>query len=189
MSKIAFHNTLYELASSPNITPFHFQASIYKGDNTYDFIIDQDTLNVSEIKIYNDDNEIIGIYTGYSHRVAITIMEGSDSVSVELENTDVMSQINALTNNVAALQAMQNSQQTSIENLNDTKLNSSIIGTSETIGEPSINSYEIGDTFAANGNYYKAVATIIKGNILVENGNCELTTIEEELATNTEEEN
>lgn len=161
--KIKFHDTLYDLITEPYIYQTRFQCEIEKGENTYDSII-EDTVNPTEITVYNDEDEVIGVYTDFNKRIAITIME---NVSIELENTNLAQQIQDLTNSVNEIQSEVNS-----------KISSSVISDVETIGGKSNNSYEVGDTFMGDdGNYYKAVATITTGNVLVVNGNIEPTTI------------
>ena len=74
-------------------------------------------------------------------------------------------------------------------NLSATKADITTISTTtESIGSPSSQTYEVDDVFMADGQMYKAVAKIYTGNILVENGNCEQTTINNELAKLKEEE-
>ncbi|MBO6239808.1 MAG: hypothetical protein J6O61_03060 [Butyrivibrio sp.] len=107
--KIKFHETIYNLIDMPNVLPSRFQATIEKGDNTFDSII-EDTVNPTEITVYNDDEEIVGVYTGFNKRIAITIME---NVSIELENTNLQSQIDALISQVQT-------QETAIADLGET---------------------------------------------------------------------
>lgn len=106
--KIKFHETLYNLITEPYIYQTRFQCEIEKGENTYDSII-EDTVNPTEITVYNDEDEVIGVYTDFNKRIAITIME---NVSIELENTNLAQQIQDLTNSVSQ-------QQTSIDTLNE----------------------------------------------------------------------
>lgn len=106
--KIKFHETLYNLITEPYIYQTRFQCEIEKGENTYDSII-EDTVNPTEITVYNDEDEVIGVYTDFNKRIAITIME---NVSIELENINLAQQIQDLTNSVSQ-------QQTSIDTLNE----------------------------------------------------------------------
>jgi hypothetical protein len=65
----------------------------------------------------------------------------------------------------------------------DAKASTSAISDTETIGTPSSKTYEKDDTFmGADGLMYKASTKIWCGSKLVNNGNCELTTINAELA-------
>lgn len=106
--KIKFHETLYNLITEPYIYQTRFQCEIEKGENTYDSII-EDTVNPTEITVYNDEDEVIGVYTDFNKRIAITIME---NVSIELENINLAQQIQDLTNSVSQ-------QQTYIDTLNE----------------------------------------------------------------------
>lgn len=100
--KIKFHETLYNLISTPNVMPTHFQATFEKGENTFDSIV-TDTLNNDEITVYNDEDEVSGIYTGYTKRIALYVLDGNESVSVEFENENIQSQIDALVESVSTL--------------------------------------------------------------------------------------
>lgn len=111
--QIKFHETLYNLVDTPNIQPTHFQATIEKGENTYDSII-ADTVNAEEITVYNDEGEVQGIYTGYTKRIAICII---DNISIELENTDITGAINTLSQQVSTLEETQEQQGEAIEEL------------------------------------------------------------------------
>lgn len=113
--KIKFHKILYVLKDNVNVMPAHFQATIDKGDNTFDDVI-ADTVDVEEITVYNDDNEVTAIYTGYTKRIAICIYP-NDNVSVELENTDITGAINTLTQQMSEVQNTQEQQASAIEEL------------------------------------------------------------------------
>lgn len=63
----------------------------------------------------------------------------------------------------------------------DTHVESSSLGNEETIGKPSTSRYEIGDLFISNGVIYKATVGIDPGQIIVVGGNCETTTLNDEL--------
>ena len=163
--KIQFHQTMYDLVTQPYVYQTRFQCAIEKGEHTYDSII-EDTVDPQEITVYDDEEQVIGVYSGYTHRIAITIM---DNINIELENTDIAQQIQDLTDSI-------NAQQTQI----NSKIDSSVIAEVEEIGGKSKNPYEVNETFMGDdGKYYKAVATISTGNILVVNGNIEETNINE----------
>lgn len=106
--KIKFHETLYNLVTN-NISSGRFQATIEKGENTYDSII-ADTVDAEEITIYNDEDEVKGIYTGYTTRIAISI-HSDDNISIELQNTDFENRLQELSESVSQ-------QQESIDTLN-----------------------------------------------------------------------
>lgn len=109
--KIKFHEMIYNVSGTVNVMPARLQATFEKGENTFDFIA-TDTLNTDEIIVYNDDEEVIGIYTEYTSRIALYVLDNNEQISVEIENTDLQSQIDALTNSVSI-------QQTKIDNLNN----------------------------------------------------------------------
>ena len=108
--QIQFHTIKYELISVPNVSAARLQATIEKGDNTFDSII-ADTVNANEIIVYDDD-EKMGVYTGYTNRIAISIYP-NDNVSVELSNSDVQSQIDELSGSISNMQD-------EVDTLNDT---------------------------------------------------------------------
>lgn len=70
----------------------------------------------------------------------------------------------------------------------DTKTSESALADVEAIGSPASQTYNKDDTFMANGQMYRACTKIWCGSKLVENGNCERTTINAELAKIKEEE-
>ena len=107
--QIQFHEMKYELLDTPNVSTARFQATIDKGENTFDSVI-ADTVDIENITVY-DEEEVKGIYTGYNKRIAISIYP-DDNISIELENSDIQSQIEALTTSVS-------NQQAQIDELND----------------------------------------------------------------------
>ena len=109
--QIKFHEELYSIQNTPNIASTHFQATFEKGEHTFDSIA-EDTLNTEEIIIYNDDGTISGIYSGFTKRIALYVLAGNDSVSVEFENDYIQSQIDTLTSQV-------NNQETAIADLGE----------------------------------------------------------------------
>ena len=113
--QIKFHETLYDLVDRPNIQTIHFQATIEKGENSYDDII-ADTVNAEEITVYDDEGEVQGIYNGYTKRIAICIM---DHISIELENVNITGAIDNLSQQVSSLEETQTEQANSISELND----------------------------------------------------------------------
>lgn len=102
--KIKFHETVYNILGTINVIPTHFQATFEKGENTFDFIA-TDTLNTNEITVYNDEGETEGIYTGYSTRIALYLLGGNSTLSVEFENANIQAQIDALVGSVSSLDA------------------------------------------------------------------------------------
>lgn len=63
----------------------------------------------------------------------------------------------------------------------DTHVDSSSLGNEEIIGKPSRNGYEVGDLFISDGIMYKATTVIYPNQVLVVGGNCETTTLNDEL--------
>ena len=114
---IKFHNTKYELLDNPNLSVSRFQATIAKGGNTFDSIL-ADTFNIENIIIL-DGEEVKAVYSGYNKRIAISIYE-DDSVSIELENNDIQSQIDAISADVTAIQNAQETTDAAIAELGDT---------------------------------------------------------------------
>ena len=114
--KIKFHETIYNLIDMPNVLPSRFQATIEKGDNTFDSVI-ADTVDVENITVY--DGEVKAIYTGYNRRIAICIYP-DDNISIELENTDIQSQIDSLTTTLSAVQEAQATTDSAIAELGET---------------------------------------------------------------------
>lgn len=106
--QIKFHSKFYNVIGYNNVE-HRLQVTIEKGDDTFDSII-SDTVDAEEIIIV-DGEETIGIFTGYTHRVAICIYS-DDTVSVELENTEVKDQI-------ANLEAQVQAQESAIAELGE----------------------------------------------------------------------
>ena len=104
--KIKFNENIYELAQQPYVYGTRFSAMIKKGEISYDQIV-EDTSSPDQITIYDDNDEVSGIYTGFKNRIAITIME---HVQIELENSDIQAQIEQLQSTIAALKTQQESQ-------------------------------------------------------------------------------
>lgn len=114
---IKFHTTKYELLDNPNISSSRFQATIIKGDNSFDSII-ADTVDVENITVY-DGEEVKAIYSGYDKRIAISI-QTDDSISIELENSDIQSQIDIISANLITQQSQIENISDSVDELNNT---------------------------------------------------------------------
>lgn len=101
--KIKFLNEIYNLYEPPNITQTHFQASIKKDDYDLSSLIDE--INESNtIVVYDDDDTELSVLTGFTKPVAISCMFSDNTiVSVELENEDVFTMINALSEKVESI--------------------------------------------------------------------------------------
>lgn len=102
--KIKFHDTIYSLVSDPYVYGTRFHVTFEKGENSFDNII-TDTLDAETITVYGLDDEVTGIYTGFTTRIALYVLSGNEQVSLELLNTDIESKINALTQSVSSLDA------------------------------------------------------------------------------------
>lgn len=118
--KIKFHSTIYNLLNTPNVMSTHFQATFEKGENTFDSIV-TDTLNTDEITVYNDEDEVQGIYKGYTKRIALYVLEGNNEVSVEFANQDIESLINSLSATVTTQDAAINDLGTAVDELADSQ--------------------------------------------------------------------
>ena len=172
MKTIKFKTKVYELADDPNVMPSHFQASIVGGDNSIDEIIDEAT-DISSITLF-EDGETIAIYYEFKTLFVVSYSKDNDIISVEMLNTDLEAQINALSANVTNLQESQ-------EALMSSKMDAEVVGYVEYIDKSSKHTYEPGDTFAINGQMYKAIVKIWTGDAFIIGGNCELTNLTEEI--------
>lgn len=101
MNTILFGSARYDLVDDVNVSATRLQATIYKGESSVEQIA-ENTTGVAEIKVYDDDT-LLGVYDGYTDRIAISLYEanGADVVSVELQNADVMAQLDSLADTVA----------------------------------------------------------------------------------------
>ena len=94
--KIKFSTTLFNLVDDVNQTSSRFQATILKEDSTFETILDE-IKGSTEISIYNDDEELEKVYSGFTTIVAIVYHSENDSFSIEMSNSDLEAQINNLT--------------------------------------------------------------------------------------------
>lgn len=93
--KVKFKETMYEVIGNViNVMPDHFQATVKKEEHTIDEII-EDAVGNDVITTYDDEGELMGTYNGYKDLIAVCTMDGYN-VSVELKNTSMQEQINAL---------------------------------------------------------------------------------------------
>lgn len=101
MKTILFGSAKYDLVDNVNVHGTRFQATIYKGEQSVEQIA-ANTVGVSEIKVYDEEQSLLGVYNGYTERVAISLyqVDGHDVVSIELENGDVASQVANLSETV-----------------------------------------------------------------------------------------
>lgn len=118
MRTIKFHTTEYQLVDHENVLASSFQATLLKESYTIESII-EDITNTEEIKIYENE-EIVAIYTGYTIMRAISIYmnENDIVISVELDNYDVYSQLNNITEALSTIEEIQNVHTDDITELN-----------------------------------------------------------------------
>ena len=100
MKTILFGSAKYDLVDNVNVHGTRFQATIYKGEQSGEQIA-ANTVGVSEIKVYDEEQSLLGVYNGYTERVAISLyqVDEHDVVSIELENSDVASKVDELSAN------------------------------------------------------------------------------------------
>ena len=101
MKTILFGSARYDLVDNVNVHGTRLQATIYKGEQSVEQIA-ANTVGVAEIKVYDEEQSLLGVYNGYTERVAISLYQvnGHDVVSVELENGDVVSKVSELADTV-----------------------------------------------------------------------------------------
>lgn len=191
---IKFKTTSYELASQENVSASRLQATILKDDHTVENILGE--LEGTTTATVTEDDEVVAVYNGYTDVLAVTVMTNqlidistdtyADTVSIELLNADMQSQIDSLQSVQAAHSDAIEANYNAIASINDeidNKLDSSVVGNEETIGSPSKHPYEVGDTFiGTDGKFYKATSPIMIDSILVIGGNCEETKISAEIS-------
>lgn len=97
--KIKFNSTIYNLVDYPNIHGTHFQATIEKDGVSIDDLL-EDSSNSSTITVYDDEDNVAGIYTGYTDRVAVSIGE---HIGLEFENTNIEAAIIDLQEQLASI--------------------------------------------------------------------------------------
>lgn len=90
--QIKFDSTTYDLKDAINVNATWLQATIIKGNNTMESIIDTVT-HADTIKVY-DGETLIGQYTGYTNPIAFSLYD--DVVSIELLNADYGTALNNL---------------------------------------------------------------------------------------------
>lgn len=112
--KIRFDSVEYEMEGyHVNVMPTHFQVSVHKGESTIDSIV-ENVQNCDEITVVDDEGEVTAVYRGYKKLNAVTTYDGN-IVSVELLNTDLEGQLNALAATLAQVQNTQTQQDGRIE--------------------------------------------------------------------------
>lgn len=98
MRKIKLNNKLYELVNEPNRSASNLQFNVDKGLNTFEQII-EDADGNDIIEIYEDD-EKVATFNGYSTLFVACYVKAEDSISIELINEDIQSQIDNIDRNV-----------------------------------------------------------------------------------------
>ena len=98
--QIKFNNTLFELVDNINVDAMHFQATVYKGNNTVESIVSA-VESAEVIKVYENET-LIGQYEGYTKPIAYSLytVDNEDVVSIELQNVDIMATVSAIQNTV-----------------------------------------------------------------------------------------
>lgn len=120
MRYIILNNHLYELVSIPNQTISTLQFNVAKGDSTFDqIIIDADGNQI--IDIYEDE-EKVATYTGYATFFCASYIKEQGTVSIELSNRDMQSQINSLDVNIDNIQTQINNVIDDVEEITPTEL-------------------------------------------------------------------
>lgn len=139
MDKISFKTKVYDLKNAINASSVRLQASVIKGDASFEEIIDEAT-GANEIRLIDGETGATkAVYIGFTKPVAFSFML-DDFVSVELENTDILTKIEiieaktadnaqeiaAVNDSVTALSDEMSSSvsniQSEIGNLNETQL-------------------------------------------------------------------
>ena len=117
MQYIKFNEIPFTVLFSPNISASRFQVSIAKDDYTLDEILSE--VSQSESITMLEDEEVTGIYNGYNNLIAVSVYPSGESytVNIELENSDIQAQIDALTQTVNNVQQVQEQQASAIEEL------------------------------------------------------------------------
>ena len=94
MKTIKFGSASYNLVDDINVHGTRLQATIYKAANTVEQIA-ENTTGVAEIKVFDENDSLLGVYDGYTERVAISLYKVGDAdvVSVELEHADTASKV------------------------------------------------------------------------------------------------
>ena len=92
MLTIKFNNTEYELFQRPNVSQTHIQASIKNNDYSVDDILAD--INDFETITVKADDEVIGVYEGYTNFIALSVFP--DVISVEFSNVNLEVQLNNL---------------------------------------------------------------------------------------------
>lgn len=121
--KIQFVETKYDLVDPISRSASHLGAAIVKADYSLDDIV-ADVKASSVVKVYDDADELIAQYEGYTIFVAASnypIERGDaiiDVVSVELENADIQAQVNSLFSDVEDIEQIQSEHADDIANLN-----------------------------------------------------------------------
>lgn len=119
MRYIQFNEIKYNLIDHENVLASSFQATILKEDYSVEDIA-EDATSAEEIKVYEDD-ELVATYTGYTDMRAISMYELEEGmvISIELDNHDVYSQLNNLTQMVGDIEEVQDAHTNNLSELNE----------------------------------------------------------------------
>ena len=98
MKKIKLKNNLYTLTNEINRTSSHLQFNVDKEENLFDDVIrDADGNDVIDVF---EDEEKIATFNGYSTLFVACYVKAENSISIELINEDIQSQIDNIDKNV-----------------------------------------------------------------------------------------
>lgn len=103
MKQIKFNSTAFDLVGDVNVDTTRLQATVYKGELSVDEIA-RSTKDCNIIQVV-EDKKILGQYSGYTKPIAYSLNylpSGEAVVSIELENQDITSQINALKEQISS---------------------------------------------------------------------------------------
>ena len=103
MKQIKFNSTAFDLVGDVNVDTTRLQATVYKGELSVDEIA-RTTKDCNIIQVV-EDKKILGQYSGYTKPIAYSLnylASGEPTVSIELENQDITSQINDLKEQISS---------------------------------------------------------------------------------------
>ena len=118
MRTVKFKTTEYQLVDHENVLASSFQATILKESYSVEDIAEEAT-GAEEIKVYEDET-LVATYTGYTDIRAVSMYGHEEGmiVSVELDNHDIYSQVNTLSEQVSTIEDIQDAHTDNIAELN-----------------------------------------------------------------------
>ncbi len=103
--KVKFNSLVFEVEDQPNISALRIQTNVKRDTHTVDDILSE--LKSSEgVTFFEDDDTVIGKYPGYNKPIAVCVVfdNENETISVEVENENISSQIDTLTQRVDTLE-------------------------------------------------------------------------------------